>query len=435
MKKVLIITYYWPPSGGGGVQRWLKFVKYLRDFGWEPVIYTHENGEVPVIDESLNEEVPYGLTVLKKKIWEPYQFYKWLTGQKSSEKVQTGFLSEGKKPGLGQKIATWIRGNFFIPDARCFWIKPSIKYLNQQISEIQPDLIVTTGPPHSMHLIGEGLRDKWPDIPWIADFRDPWTNIDFYPRLMLTRWADQKHRRLEKKVLRKADQVITVSPNWAKDFEELGAKNVQVITNGYDSTDFPEAPPQPDQEFTLTHAGYLNQDRNPENLWKALSELIEENQELKKALKVRFIGKTDYAVWELLSNEGLAPYAEKIDYVPHTEAIRICQQSQMLLLLLSDTPEAMGRIPGKLFEYMATHRPVLAIGPEDGDSAKIIHQTHCGQAINFTDKASLKNHVRKSFEAYKNGALKIDPKDIEAYERRNLTRSLTEVFGRVMGGG
>ena len=430
MKKVLIITYYWPPSGGGGVQRWLKFTKYLREFGWEPVIYTHSNGEVPVIDHSLENEIPQDIEVIKRPIWEPFSIYKKLTGQKSSEKVQTGFLSEGKKPGLMQKIATWIRGNFFIPDARCFWIKPSARYLDKEIKRIAPDVIVTTGPPHSMHLIAEKLRQKH-NIPWIADFRDPWTNIDFYPRLMLTSIADKIHRKLEAKVLKKADQVLTVSKNWALDFKNLGAGNVEVITNGFDPDDFPEETPSPESYFSLTHAGYLNEDRNPVKLWDTLGQLVKKDEKFNQALKIRFIGKTDRSVFESLKYHGLENHIENIDYLPHQEAIELCCRSQILLLLLSDTPEARGRIPGKLFEYLATKRPVFCIGPEDGDSARIIRETQSGYIASFHSSETIEKNILRAFQEFNSGEISIKPEGIEKYKRKQLTGELSKVLNNI----
>nr|MBA2408145.1 glycosyl transferase family 1 [Chitinophagales bacterium] len=209
-KKVLIITYYWPPSGGAGVQRWLKMSKYLPEYGWEPIIYTPENAAYPIIDHSLEKDVLPGMKILRLPIWEPYDIYKRFVGRKKEEAVYSGFLSENKPKSFTEKISIWIRGNFFIPDARCFWIRPSIQFLTQELKKNPVDAIISTGTPHSMHLIGKGIKENL-NIPWLADFRDPWTTIDFYGQLMLTRWADAKHHRLEKDVLKTADKVTTVS--------------------------------------------------------------------------------------------------------------------------------------------------------------------------------------------------------------------------------
>ncbi|HKI88004.1 MAG TPA: hypothetical protein VKA38_03185, partial [Draconibacterium sp.] len=177
MKRVLIITYYWPPSGGGGVQRWLKFVKYLPSNGWKPVVAVPENPEYPVIDLSLQEDVPKEAEIIKLPIWEPYGIFKKITGRKKEERVNTGLLFDEKKQTSIEKISLAIRGNFLIPDPRIFWVKPSIKRLKKLIPELNVEAIITTGPPHSVHLIGYRLNKIF-GIPWIADLRDPWSNLD-----------------------------------------------------------------------------------------------------------------------------------------------------------------------------------------------------------------------------------------------------------------
>ena len=230
-RKVLVITYYWPPSGGAGVQRWLKFVKYLTLMGWEPIVYTPLNPEYPVEDKSLLDEIPPGVTIFKTPIKEPYTIYKKFVGMKSTDKVAANFISDGKKPSWAQKVAVWLRGNFFIPDPRVFWVKPSVRFLSELLEDDPVDVIVTSGPPHSMHLIGLKLKQKY-GIPWVADFRDPWTNIDFYHELMLTTVADSIHKRLERKVLTKADLVVTVNRAMQEEFLAKGAKQVSVISNG-----------------------------------------------------------------------------------------------------------------------------------------------------------------------------------------------------------
>ena len=221
-RKVLIITYYWPPSGGAGVQRWLKFVKYLPNLGWEPVVYTVENGEYPVMDKSLNEDVSAALKVIKTPIWEPYNIYKKISGRNKNDTINSGFLAESKKSKFSENLGKWVRGNFFIPDARKYWIKPSIKYLSNFLNDNPADLIISSGPPHSTHLIAMDLKNKF-QIPWVSDFRDPWTNIDFYKELKLTNWADAKHKRLEKHVLTNSDLVLTVGNQLKQELIELGA--------------------------------------------------------------------------------------------------------------------------------------------------------------------------------------------------------------------
>jgi len=423
LRRVLVITYYWPPSGGAGVQRWLKFSKYLREFGWEPIIYTPENPEAPSHDFSLLKEIPEGLTIIKTPIWEPYEFYKKLVGMKKGEKVNAGFLSEKKKPAATESFSTWVRGNFFIPDARKYWIKPSVKFLNNYLRENPVEAMVSTGPPHSMHLIALGVKNKL-NIPWLADFRDPWTGIDFYDHLKLTTVADKLHHRLEKAVLSKADVVTTVSKNWGKDLESLGQRRIEIVTNGFDTEDFPDSEAILDMKFSLTHIGSLNKDRNPKVLWNTLKEICSENEQFDADLEIKFIGKTDFAVFEHLTELGLTEKVLKIDYMPHKEVTLATSKSQVLMLLINNTPNMAGIIPGKLFEYLASKRPILCIAPIDGDSAEIIRSTGAGQVVEFIDAVSMKRVILEMYSNFQKGNQQQKAVGIEQYSRRSLTQSI-----------
>ena len=435
MKKVLIITYYWPPAGGAGVQRWLKFVKYLRDFGWEPVVYTVNNGEMPVVDESLMKEIPNGIQVIKTDIWEPYHFYKKFIGRKKDDKINASFLSENKKAGLAEKISVWIRGNFFIPDARRFWIKPSINHLLPILAKENISFVVSSGPPHSMHLIALGLKKKMPKIKWVADFRDPWTNIDFYEKLMLSTRADRLHHKLELSVLMHADSVLSIGSTMQDEFKQmLEAKNIphqnkfKVITNGYDDTDISNTEVSKDSKFTLAHIGTLVKDRNPKILWRVLKKLTEQNPAFKKALEIKLVGKVDIAVKEDLQNMGLGEYVNKIDYLDHDKVTIEQQRSRVLLLLVNQTKNAKGILTGKFFEYMASKTPILAIGPVDGELAAIMHDTGCGLITDFEDEAGLEKNVISLFEGK---AMDRRDEEIKKYSRKQLTKTLAETLDQL----
>ncbi|MCD4698006.1 MAG: glycosyltransferase family 4 protein [Bacteroidales bacterium] len=434
MKKVLIITYYWPPSGGAGVQRWLKFVKYLRDFNWEPIIYTPENPESPATDPSLLKDIPKKLQVIKTPVWEPYTAYKRFVGRKKDDKIKAGFLSEKKTPSVTEKIAVWIRGNFFIPDARKFWIKPSISYLTKFLGNNPVDAMVSTGPPHSMHLIALGIKRKF-NIPWLADFRDPWTNIDFYDQLMLTGFSDRKHKNLEKEVLAGADKLVTVSRSWALDFTGIGAKHVDVITNGYDPDDFkkPDKPKQLSGKFTIVHIGSMNKDRNPHLFWKILTQKCQ-NKDFKEKLSIRLIGQVDYSVVESLDKHKLKDKTEMISYLPHREVIEQAGTANVLLLPLNDTPNVSGIIPGKLFEYLALEKPILCIGPEDGDSAIIINKTKTGFVAGFEDEAKMRGIIEGWYDEFTKGSIIFDPKreEIEKYSRKKLAGNVADLLNEMV---
>ena len=432
MKKVLIITYYWPPTGGAGVQRWLKFSKYFRQFGWEPIIYTPSNPDFPINDDTLLKDIPDNLTVLKTQITEPYDIYRKIMRKKKTETVNQGFLSEGKENTLLQSAMIWIRGNFFIPDARKFWIKPSITYLSDYIQKNKIDAIISTGPPHSMHLIAMALKQKF-NIPWLADFRDPWTQIDFYSQLKLSSFADKKHKQLENEVLTQASKVVTISPSCGKDLEKLGNRKVDVITNGFDTDDFSFSNDLKMLDgFLFHHTGALNKDRNPYTLWKVLGDLSKENLEFKKELILKFTGKTDAVVFESLKQKGLADNFQKSDYMPHSGVVKSMMQSPILLLPLNNTPNNAGVLSGKLFEYLAAKRPIFGIGLPDADAANILKETQAGEMLDFDDYEGMKKHVLILYDQYKSKRLEIQSGSIDQYSRKNCAAAFAKLLDAVI---
>ena len=427
MKKVLIITYYWPPSGGGGVMRWLKMSKFFPELGWQPIIYTPENPDPSISDESLVREIHKEIVELKTPIWEPYDIYRKLTGKKGKDKFKAGFISEASSGNWKNKLSVFIRGNFLIPDPRRFWIRPSVKYLSKYIKENQIDLIVSTGPPHSMHLIALGLKKKF-DVPWIADFRDPWTDIDFYSKLKLTKWADKKHHKLELEVLLKADHVTTVSAGCANDLEKISNRKIEVINNGFDPLDFDFGKQELDRTFTISHFGAFNRDRNPKSLWCVLGEFAKTNIEFKKLLRIQLIGQTDESVVDEIQKNGLSDNLILIDHLPHKEGLIQLSKSQVLLLPLNDAPNVAGILPGKMYEYFALRRPIIALGPTNADFAKIIHETNSGVVHDFNDEQGIKNSIEKYFELFQNNKLEIKSDSYEQYSRKNLANKFVNLI-------
>lgn len=431
MKRVLIITYYWPPSGGSGVQRWLKMSKYLPEYGWQPVIYTAENAEYPVEDPSLEKDVCPEAEVIRRPIAEPYNFYKKFLGIKKDQKVKTSFIDEsGEHKGWKERLSVWIRGNFFIPDARCWWINPSVKYLKAYLKDHPVDALISTGPPHSMHLIAMKLKEAL-GLPWIADFRDPWTEIDYFKELHLSRWADRKHHRLERQVLTKADKVVTVAPDGAQRLEHLGAKDVVTVFNGFDRDDDAIVDLKPSDKFTVTYLGVLSKIQSPEHLWEALSELTKENDRFAHDLKINIIGQIDKTVVQAITSQGLDNRVEYTPYIPHSEVSAVHRASSLLLLLLmpDDEPRAKGLLTGKLFEYLASGRPILCIGPEDGDAAHIIEETHAGQTVSFSNKEKIKLVIEGFYREYlENGLPFNENKEIEKYSRKAQTEKYVNLL-------
>lgn len=420
MKKVLIVTYYWPPAGGPGVQRWLKFVKYLPKNGVEPVVYTPKDPHYPLKDNSLEAEIPSEIKVLKNGIFEPYVFA-GLLSKKNTESISSGIIPKEQKQGILQKLMLYIRGNFFIPDARKFWIKPSVKFLSEYLKEHKIDTVITTGPPHSMHLIGLNLK-KEIDVKWIADFRDPWTQIGYHSKLKLTKPSQKKHEQLEKKVLQNADLILTTSFTTQKEFESKTERPVEVITNGYDVEQVEKLPM--DEKFSLSHIGSLLSGRNPENLWQAIGELIRENEDFAKDFQLKLIGAVGEPVLENIEKNGLKDWLSLESYVSHSKALQLQRSSQLLLLIEINSEETKGIIPGKLFEYMVSERPVLAVGPEDADIQKIIKETNTGSFFLYSQKAEIKTFLQEKYRIFKNGDLRSYPIGLQQYSRRALTKKL-----------
>ena len=422
--KVLIITYYWPPAGGPGVQRWLKFVKYLPDYNIEPIVYCPDNPNYPILDSLLEEEVPKGITILKHKISEPYKFAN-VVSKSNSKRISSGVIPKQNKQSLIQKVMLFIRGNCFIPDARKNWVNPSVKFLSEYINKHQIETIITTGPPHSLHLIGLKLKKRI-GVKWFADFRDPWTTIGYQKQLKLTRASEKKHFRLEHEVLNSADQIIVTSETTKKEFLFKTEKPIEVITNGYDNHTVER--PKKDTKFTISHIGSLLSERNPKNLWKTLKELVKENQDFKESFQLNLIGIVSEDVLQSIYEHDLKQFVNYIGYVNHKEAIKLQMQSRVLLLIEINSEDTKAIIPGKLFEYMASETPILAIGPEDSDVEQILKSTNTGHYFYYNDSEKIKSQIMSYFEAYKNNTLTTHPIGLKQYSRKELTSKLAKLI-------
>ncbi|MEM9362556.1 MAG: glycosyltransferase [Bacteroidota bacterium] len=418
MQKVLVIAYYWPPAGGPGVQRWLKFVKYLPDFGIEPIVYTPENPNYPIIDANLVKEIPEGIQILKQPIREPYAFASLLS-KKKTKSISSGMIPDKKASPLA-RFLLWVRGNFFIPDARKLWVKPSIRFLSKVIEENNIKTIITTGPPHSLHLIGLGLKQQH-NLQWITDFRDPWTSIGYHKKLNLTQSSQRKHTYLEKKVLDTADKVIVTSNTTKTEFKEITTTPIRIITNGFDDISHTS---RLDTEFTVSHIGSLLTGRNPTALWLTLKELVETHKDFAEALKIQLVGVVGEEVKDSLLNYGLANYLDIKGYVPHEEVLKLQQRSQVLLLLEIDSKETRGIIPGKLFEYFNAKRPIFGIGPKNWEAGQMIQETQSGEVFLHSDKEGIKTVLLSWFHRYQKSQLEVNPEHIEKYHRKVLTESL-----------
>ena len=422
MKKVLIITYYWPPSGGAGVQRWLKFAKYLPEFGWQPIILTVDPkyASYPQRDESLSKEVGSDCLVYTTKSFELYNLYKFISGKK--EVPYGGFANESKE-GILQKVSKFLRGNFLLPDPRKGWNKYAREKAAELIREFNIETVVTTSPPHSTQLIGMMLKLRF-KIRWIADLRDPWTDIYYYNQFHHTALARKIDKAYERVVIENADLLITVSEDVKRIFAEksdlpIAAKTV-VIPNGFDEDDFRISTFTPETKKIITYTGTISEAYVVDSLLEALCLLSEDS---KSQLLVRFVGKVPSSVEAKFRATGLD--VELVGYVDHTKSIEYLFQSDLLLLVIPKVKNNMGILTGKFFEYLASQKPILAIGPTDGDLAKIILETNCGKLFDYNDMDGMLLFIQEKLENRRTVSF---PETAHQYSRKELTRKLSGLF-------
>lgn len=399
-------------------------MKYLPDFGIEPHVYVPENPTYPIIDVELEKEVSDKAIIIKKRIFEPYGLAS-IFSKKNTQKISSGIIPNQRKQSFLQKMFLYIRGNAFIPDARVLWVKPSIKFLEKYTQENKIDTIITTGPPHSLHLIGLGLKEKL-NVNWIADFRDPWTTIGYHNELKLSAKSAQKHKELESKVLNTADSILVTSATTKKEFQSLTNQPIHVISNGYDVEQVEKVPL--DEKFTLAHIGSFLSQRNPRILWRCLKEIIKENKEFKADFQLKLIGAVSQEILDTISEFRLESYVNNLGYVSHKEAVSHQRSSQVLLLIEINSEETKSIIPGKLFEYMVSERPILALGPENSDFESIIKATNTGIFHQYDEFDELKQTILSFYEKYKANALQVHAIGLQQYSRKNLTKQLAEVI-------
>ena len=426
MKRVLVIAYYWPPSGGSGVQRWVKFVKYLPDEGWEPVVWAPEGADYPSLDPSFEAEVPSSVEVLRGPIWEPYAAYRKLTGAKSTEVTE---ISSGPK-SFKQRLSLWIRANCFVPDPRVGWVRPSVKRLRKYLKEHPVDAIVTTGPPHSVHRIGLRLHREL-GIPWIPDFRDPWSRMYYLKYLPMTRATWRRLCAMEQEVLDSCSTVLACTPLVQEEFQAQTRTPVANITNGYDEEDFIGPAPASDGHFNLVHTGLFAADGNPLALWKVLGELAAAEPGLREALRIRLVGKVDREVLEALSAAGLEANVVALGPMNHADAVREQRGATVLLLPLRNDPQYRPILPGKLFEYLAARRPVLGIGQRDGAMARVLAETAAGSTLDWTDADGLRAFLADAWKQHLAGGVPATAGDIGPYSRRATAHALAALLESV----
>ena len=426
MKKVLIITYYWPPAGGPGVHRWLAFAKYLLEHGYQPIVVIPKDPQYPITDDSNLRQIPKGIETLEVPIFEPYGIAGKLSSG-STAKNKKGIIDDAHHQSLVQRSMLYIRGNYFIPDSRKFWIRPVVKRLRKYLGTTKVSRLITTGPPHSVHLIGNKLKKEFSEIHWLADFRDPWTNISYHDQLKMTASTRKKHEELEQEVLDSADQLIVTSHQTQQEFRAKTKTPVALITNGFEPTEASTEDALTDN-FSLLHIGSLQKGRNPRVLWEVLKELSDKDKKFHEFLEIQLIGSVSEDIRTSIKHYDLRQYTYFNPQIGHQEALGMQRRSMLLLLIEENSRQKSGIIPAKFFEYLHAKRPIIAIGPENWDVAKLIDETKSGHFFHYQDKSDLKKYIADAFKKYQKGKLNVRSRNLERFSRRSLTDDLVKLL-------
>lgn len=422
MNKVLIITYYWPPAGGAGVQRILKFAKYLPEFGWEPIILTIDNPDSPINDESLLTDIPDNIKVIKTSSIQPYNLYRFFTGKKKGQHIPSDILIKNQS-NLADKLSIWLRLNLFIPDAKIGWIPYAVKAGCEVIKNENIKIILSSSPPHTVQLIAGKIAAKT-GVKWIADYRDPWLEMlhnQNAGRFFLSQKIDAH---FEKKSLLYPDAITTISDGMVEIFRTKAENNYYVIPNGYDETDLLEVPLVKNDCFTIAYTGIMSVTRVPEMFLKSLKRLkTEQNAEI----KLSFAGKVCKEFFDLLDRYDLQNNFEYLGYLEHKESTKVLMSADVLLLVVDNIPNNKGFLTGKIFEYLGCKKPVFAVGPADGNAAEIIKKSDSGIMADYNDEDGTYKFVLDFYNDWKTKKSRFSFK-VEQFSRKQLTGQLKAIL-------
>ncbi len=446
MRRVLMILYYFPPSGGPGVQRGLKFVRYLPEFGWEPIVLTvGENADFMVRDETLCREIPPGLRVVRTRCPEFYGLYRTVT-QQSGASLDVTSQSHGEQRPV-RRMLRWLRGAIFVPDGRMAWTPFAVSAGVRLLRESRCQVIFSSGPPFTCHAIGRALHRR-SRLPWVADYRDPWTTATFYPARPA--FARKLDLRLEAACIRAAACNIAVGDGMVAElrrrYPDLPPERFRVIPNGYDPADFAHIPYQAPDTFRITHAGSLFRGRAPELFLQAIEELMGDEPGFAASVRLCFAGRIDGEVERRLTGSPLGPICELPGYLPHRQSIELLRRSRLLLLAVGTDAQSQSMVTGKLFEYLAAEVPILALAPQAGDAARLLARSGAGWVFAPDDGVGIREHLRGLWRAYRAAqavgtdcahplqfGLTRNEEEIASYSRRELTRRLADSLAACAG--
>jgi|TARA_R110000737_G_C14599043_1_gene488775 glycosyltransferase involved in cell wall biosynthesis len=432
MKKILVITYYWPPASGPGVQRFLKFVKYFSSFGIHPTILTVKNGSYSSVDPSLMGDVPMEVSIYKTKAIEPFALYNLLRGKKGKS-IEVGMGNIKNTTSLFGKLSRYIRSNFFIPDARVGWNSYATKEAIKICKRDGIDTIITTGPPHSTHLIGMYLKKNVDGIKWIADLRDPWTSIYYEKYLNRSKKSTQRNQELENEVLTTADQIVVVSHGMKQEFQDR-TKSISVIANGFDGADINIGSMGVSKKFVFAYTGNFKANQNISPVWQALNELCKEDKNFNEHFVLRLTGFVNVEIRDAIDKNDLGRHVEYEDFVTHDVAVSKMVSSNLLYLPIPQAENNQLILTGKIFEYMASHTPILSVGPIDGNAATILTDCDRGEMFDYDNKEGIKSRIKTEYAHWKDhGGMgrKEESEEYRKYERKTLTKVYADLISKL----
>lgn len=436
MKNVLFIAYYFPPSGGPGVQRVLKHIKYLPEFNWNPIVLTVENGQFPAIDESLLKQIPPKTIIYRTDIFEPHDLYRFFTGKKKGTAIDVNVIKkEGQKLGFREKISEFIRATFFIPDGRAFWIYSSKKVVNEIIEKHKIEIIYSSSPPYTCSIIARNIKRNR-SIPWVAGFRDPWTDFISAPK----RWFLPKaiDKAMEFSVFNEADAIEVAWEGIMKDalkkYPKIDKNKFFHIPNGFDSDDYPKLNYQKNERFTITYTGSMYGRRNPLSFLKALKNLIHSNSIKPEQIKIRFIGRFGVEVEAMFEQFPYKESLEILPYIPHNQSIEYLLRSDALLLIVDESKESEEIVPGKVYEYLGTKKPIIAVAPQESAISKLLNECGSGYIAHQTEIDKIEQIIKTLYIYWKNDFKGFNPnlQKIYKYERKNAAKELSDLFNAIV---
>lgn len=393
-------------------------IKHLPEFSWTPSVLTVEEETFTQKDESLLKEIDHSLHVIKSKTFEPFGIYKKFTGRKKDEQLIASETISLDNKSLAHRLSIWIRMNLFVPDARIGWYPSAVKKGKEFLAAHKQDIIVTIGPPHSTHLIGRKLSRKF-NLPHIPVLIDPWVDIIYYKNFKRNIFTRKIDSYLEKSVLRNAAKVVFVTESTRVDYRRKYSflqNKSHVLYWGYNEKDFNSINTIKDPQLkTIVHAGNIFDYQNPKKFWKNIRNEIIDG----KKIRLKFIGTVSGGIKNAVAEAGLSQHTDYIGFLPYQEMLIHLSSASALLVCATEKRH----MPGKLFEYLRTGKPIIAFGDDNEEVNSILRSTNAGMLFDYNSDAA------EFFRRY--GDFKTDLNVVKQFDRRVIAEKFANILNNI----